>query len=213
MGETQSSAAQAHADKIGGADHVASGEASPSLTQLVEPIEAAVSRLCEGLAGLSLTSRYSRDELDTIYALGWSHLSRGQADTGLRLFLFLTDYAPTEATYLMGLGVCLQQLDRPQDALAVFSWAGLLDAKNIEASLRSAESLLAMQRREEAEALLDLIVVDSMASSNKPTHIAYRAQALLDVLRRGIDASGAVAMRAGKGAGGLIDPRPISTPI
>ncbi|WP_347555961.1 tetratricopeptide repeat protein [Robbsia sp. KACC 23696] len=189
MVDTQSSSAtRADVPIDGGADVTA----APTMRQSAEQIEAVVTRLREGLSSLSLTSRYTRDELDTIYALAWSHLTRRQADTALRLFLFLTDYAPIDATYLMGLGVCLQQLERHRDALATFSWVGVLDADSVEASLRSAECLLALKEREEAERLLDLIVADATASSSKPTQVAYRAQALLDVLRRGIDGSGAV---------------------
>ena len=189
MVDTQSSSAKRADDVIDGG---AEDTGAPTMMQSAGQIEAVVSRLREGLSSLSLTSRYTRDELDTIYALAWSHLSRRQADTALRLFLFLTDYAPTDATYLMGLGVCLQQLERHRDALATFSWVGVLDGDNVEASLRSAECLLALKEREEAERLLDLIVADATASSSKPTQVAYRAQALLDVLRRGVDGSGAV---------------------
>jgi tetratricopeptide (TPR) repeat protein len=150
-----------------------------------DTIEAAMTRLREGLSSLSLTSRFSREELDTIYSLAWSHLHRDQNDTALRLFLFLTDHASTDALYLMGLGVCLQRLERHAQALQVFSWIGMLHSENIEASLRSAECLLSLRQREQAEALLDFIVSHAIASPGVATPVAFRAQALLDVLRRG----------------------------
>lgn len=210
MVDTQLSAKRNDAGAIGNAY---ASERQGAAARSVEDIEGLVSRLREGLSTLSLTSRYTRDELDTIYALGWSHLSRGQADTALRLFLFLTDYAPTAPTYLTGLGVCLQQCDRYEEALTVFSWVGTLDGENVEATLRSAECLLALKDRTEAERLLDLIVTDSMVSSGKRTHVAYRAQALLDVLRRGIEGNGASSVSGRRTANAAVDSGPVSAPF
>lgn len=133
------------------------------------------------LAAAPLSRRYSDDELEAVYALAYSQIQQNHHAAALPLFAFLTQYAPTNLHYLMGLGMCFQKLGEFEAAVQVYSFIGVLDEEAFDASLHVAECLLFLQQTSSATALLTLLVQQAK-DVGAETIVSTRAAALLDLL-------------------------------
>lgn len=167
-----------------GAAHVATrnaaGHAGTSVGAGADII-ASVARLRAALAAAPLSARYTAGELETVYAFAHAQLARQRYAEALPIFAFLTQYAPTALPYLAGLGLCLQQVGRHDDAIQVHSFIALLAPQDLHASLEIAQSLLAQHRHDAAIDLLGLLARQA-AAPGEAHPAATRAAALLTLL-------------------------------
>jgi len=141
-----------------------------------------VSKLRADVAAATYSSRYSPDELETMYAIAYSHCTHSRFDVALPLFKLLTIYAPTTAHYISGLGLCLQRLGLYTDAVVVYGYVEMLEPDKLLTALRVAECMLSLQQVEEASELLGVIVqhaaqtgIDSVESTRAAAMLALLA--------------------------------------
>jgi tetratricopeptide (TPR) repeat protein len=143
-----------------------------------------VSKLRADVAAAPYSSRYSRDELETMYAIAYSHCTHSRFDVALPLFKLLTIYAPTTAHYISGLGLCLQRLGLYTDAVVVYGYVEALEPEKLLTALRVAECLLSLQQVEEASELLG-VIVQNAAHTGIESVESSRAAAMLALLANG----------------------------
>ncbi|QCS62432.1 tetratricopeptide repeat protein [Achromobacter denitrificans] len=122
----------------------------------IEPDEFSVA-LRRGLEGLPSSGRLTPEQLEVVYALAYAHAAQEQYAQALPMFAFLAQYGPTRKHYLVGLGVCLQMLGRPDEAITIYSLVLTLYPDSWHTALRIAECQLAAQQLDQARRTLELL--------------------------------------------------------
>ncbi|MFA5487774.1 MAG: tetratricopeptide repeat protein [Candidimonas sp.] len=137
--------------------------------------------LYDELNALPSASRLSNEQLEVIYAMGYTHLTQRQYDQALSFFLVLSLYGATRRHYLMGLAYCLQMLERYDEAIDKYSLALVLHPKRYDAALRIVECYLALENLEEARSMLGwLEEIDRASPQGQPW--GGKVKALREVL-------------------------------
>ena len=123
------------------------------------------------------------DEMEAAYTLAFNMVNQGQFDEAEKLLAWLAGLDQYEPKYLIGLGICRQQLRLFPGAIDAFVAAGVLEVANPIPPLRAAECYLALGQTEPARS--GLLAAQHWAGDN-PQHAAtkQRAAALLDALDR-----------------------------
>ena len=134
----------------------------------------------DGLASLPSASRFTAEQLEVIYALGYAHVAQGQYAQALPIFAFLAQYGPTRRHYLHGLALCLQMAGRYDEALNINALCATLFPDSALPALRIAECEIAAGRGDEARATLNLVT--RYAQAGGEDDIGNRAQALLELM-------------------------------
>lgn len=130
------------------------------------------------LENLPGSKRMTAEQLEVIYALAYAHVAQQQYEQALPLFAFLSQYGPTRKHYLSGLGLCLQMLERYEEAICIQSLIGTLFPESHGSSLRVAECMLASGQHDEAIPLLKLLI-QLLGDSPEHKHDLGRARQLL----------------------------------
>lgn len=104
------------------------------------------------------TQRFTEAQLETLYSAGHGNFMQGKFAQALPYFSLLTIYAPACHRYLIAHGLCLQKLQRFEEALEVFSLAGILQPGAADAAVYSAECQLALGDKVGAEKTLRLVI-------------------------------------------------------
>lgn len=139
-------------------------------------------QLFDGLSALSSSKRFTSEQLEVIYALAYAHVAQGQYAQALPVFAFLSQYGPTRKHYLYGLALCLQMLNRLDEAINIYSVCVTLFPDAVEATLRIAECQIAAGQREEAGKTLRLLL--RYAEEGGGTELAPKAQAMLNSISK-----------------------------
>lgn len=128
-------------------------------------------------------ARITDDEMEAAYSVAFNLVNQGQFEEAERLLSWLAGLDQYEPKYLIGVGVCRQQLRLYPGAIDAFAAAGVLDVENPVPALRAAECYLALGHTQPARSGLLAAV---HWSGDKPEHAAtkQRAAALLDALER-----------------------------
>ncbi|MHA7124172.1 SycD/LcrH family type III secretion system chaperone [Achromobacter xylosoxidans] len=134
----------------------------------------------DGLANLPSARRFTPEQLEVIYALGYAHVAQGQYAQALPIFAFLSQYGPTRRHYLYGLALCLQMAGRYDEALNINALCATLFPESALPTLRIAECQMAAGQTEEARATLTLLT--RYARAGGEADVGNRAQALLDLM-------------------------------
>lgn len=140
-------------------------------------------RLYQGLDALPGSRRFSAEQLEVIYAMGYAHIVQQQYAQALPVFAFLSQYGPTRKHYLCGLALCLQMLKRHDEALRMYSLVLTLFPDAADAAVSIAECELALGQFEHGRRSLE--AASAIAREN-PVHAraGERAQALAQLLNR-----------------------------
>jgi len=96
----------------------------------------------------------SSDELDALYGVGYDLCNEGSFHHALPIALQLVLHAPREPRYSFMAGSCLQRQNQPEQAVLLFAQTLLLQPDDAAAAYRLGESLLAIDRNEEARDVL-----------------------------------------------------------
>lgn len=136
--------------------------------------------LYDGLEGLPSSHRFNREQLEVIYALAYAHIVQGQYAQALPILAFLAQYGPTQRHYLYGLALCLQMLERLDEAIAIYSFCVVLYPESFEATQRIAQCQVSAHRYDEARETLHSLLQHAQASDN--TDLERKAQGMLDHL-------------------------------
>jgi type III secretion system low calcium response chaperone LcrH/SycD len=135
---------------------------SNTATQRSAPAQA----LYEGLEGLPSSKRFTREQLEAVYALAYAHLAQGQYAQALPMLAFLAQYAPTRRQYLYGLALSLQMLDHLDAAIGMYSLCALLYPESHEAVQRIAQCHVSAGRPEAARLSLNDLLEEARATGD-----------------------------------------------
>ncbi|MBH1965542.1 MAG: tetratricopeptide repeat protein [Comamonadaceae bacterium] len=131
-----------------------------------------------GFEELPNAQRFTAEQLEVLYGLGYAQAQQEHWDKALAIFAFLSQYGPTRQHYLAGLALCMQKLHRYEDATPIYSLMLVLFPDQLTPSLRIAECQLAQGDMESALATLGRL--DRALAHDDPLKI--RTRALLDRL-------------------------------
>lgn len=132
----------------------------------------------EGYHELPASRRFTPEQLEVIYAMGYSHIQQQQWQQALPIFAFLSQYGPTRAHYLAGLALCLQMAQRHDEAINIWSLKLVLFPDQLSPQLHIAECQLAMGER--ADAVQTLRQLNAALPAD--VMLKARVQALLERL-------------------------------
>jgi type III secretion system low calcium response chaperone LcrH/SycD len=132
-------------------------------------------------------AKISDDEMEAAYAVAFNLVNQGQFEDAEKLLAWLAGLDQFEPKYLIGVGICRQQMGQHQGAVDAFSAAGVLEVANPVPALRAAECYLAMGQMDQARSGLKAAL---HWAGEKPAHAAIRqrAAALLASLDRRTEA-------------------------
>ncbi len=99
------------------------------------------------------------EQLEAVYALGYSLYNQGRWAQALQVFSFLTFHAHLDRRFHVARASCLQMLRRHDEALKAYLLAHLLDVSDPAVALHVAECLIALRRRSEARTALETAAV------------------------------------------------------
>jgi len=154
------------------------------MSQVATPSRSAFGeRLYQGLEALPGSQRFTAEQLEVIYAMGYAHIVQNQYAQALPVFAFLSQYGPTRKHYLSGLALCLQMEKRFEEALRIYSLVLTLFPDAADAAVSIAECELALGQTENARRTLQ--GASAIAQEN-PAHAraGERANALSRLLER-----------------------------
>ena len=141
-------------------------------------------QLYDGLRALPASTRLSNEQLEVIYALAYAHVTQGQYAQALPVFSILATYGPTRRHYLAGLALCLEQCERYEEAISMYSLLITLFPGSPEPALQIAECLLMIGRTAEAADELDRVLRGIAESGGRYDALRPRAQVLRDLAGR-----------------------------
>jgi type III secretion system low calcium response chaperone LcrH/SycD len=125
-------------------------------------------QIFDTLDSLPFSGRLSAYQLETIYALGYSHVSQQHYDRALPVFTFLAQFGPTHKQYLAGLALCLQMVGRHDEAIRIYSIVVVLYPESLEIMLRLAECQLGASQPEAARVTLSALIDDCRPDVGRP---------------------------------------------
>lgn len=132
-----------------------------------------------GLEGLESSRRFTPEQLEVIYAMGYAEVGQQRWDSALRIFSFLSLYGPTRRHYLVGLATCLQKLGRWDDAIGIWRLVLVVFDGSLEPAFQIAYCQLAAGQREQA--LAGLQQLNSALAPSDP--LKLRVAVLLEQLQ------------------------------
>lgn len=138
--------------------------------------------LYEGLEDLPSATRFTRAQLEVIYAMAYAHVAQGHYAQALPIFAFLAQYGPTRRHYLYGLALSLQMVGRLEEAISLYSLCSLLFPDSFEAIQRLAQCQLVSGQRDEACDTLNMLLQYAQTSGN--AEFEHKAQGMLDLVTR-----------------------------
>ena len=148
-------------------------------TAALSPADRFAADFAAGYNELPASRRFTAEQLEVIYAMGYSHVQQQQWRQALPIFAFLSQYGPTRMHYLAGLALCLHMARRHEEAIDICSLMLVLFPESLQASMRIAECQLALGDR--AGAAHTLRQLDAALPAGDA--LKGRAQALLERVR------------------------------
>ncbi len=98
---------------------------------------------------------FSNETLLHVYDLGANLLEKGIIQDARVLFTFLTTLAPHVSSYWIGLGVCLQELNKKEDAIIAYGAANFLDPMEPAPLFYILECYMALKETDKAKLEVD----------------------------------------------------------
>jgi type III secretion system low calcium response chaperone LcrH/SycD len=123
----------------------------------------------------------SREDLETIYAIGYNLYNQALYEKAEPMFQFACFYEHTEARYWVALGNCRQMAKKYQPAIDAFGMGYVLDQNNPWPVIQAAICYLALQDKEQAADALTLAektIANSAPNETARQRIAALRQAL-----------------------------------
>ncbi|MET4580097.1 tetratricopeptide repeat protein [Ottowia thiooxydans] len=127
---------------------------------------------------LPAANRFSPEQLEVIYGMGYAHAQQKQWEQALPIFAFLSQYGPSRRHYLAGLAQCTRELGRLDEAKNVYALMLTLFPDHLEPGVQLAECQLALGEVSAALTTLNLLLEISEDGSS----LKRRVQSFLDRL-------------------------------
>ena len=156
------------------------------MTNTISNADAFADKFKAGFDELPCSRRFTPEQLEVLYGLGYAQAHLEQWDKALPIFAFLSQYGPTRQHYLAGLAHCLQKVRRYDEAINIYSLMLVLFADRLDPSMRIAECQLAQGQL--AEALTTLRQLDNALPDSDP--LKTRTRTLLQHLNANAMPSG-----------------------
>ena len=106
--------------------------------------------MCQSLAGLPSSQRFSGEQLEVIYGMAYAHVVQKQYRQALPIFSFLAQYGPTRKHYWAGMALCLNMIGRHEEAESIYGLNDLLFPASPDSALHMAECQISAGRVEQA---------------------------------------------------------------
>jgi type III secretion system low calcium response chaperone LcrH/SycD len=152
------------------------------IADIASPIDAAATKLAQGLDSLPHTRRLTDADAEAVYAVAHGQFGQGRYDEALRSFQLLLVYRPTHTVYLLGAALCLQRMRRYDVAAAAYTALSLLEPQQPSHLLALAECQLLNQ--EPAQARETLTQLTDLCHGQPGHDLARaRARAMLELMR------------------------------
>ena len=117
----------------------------------------------------------SRQELEAVYSLGFTHYRTGRYEDAGKLFQFLVLFDHLNAKYWLALGAVQQVAKDFRGAIASYGYASFLDLENPKPQLHAAECFLALGDKQNAASAL--LALEEYCPKNTETGREYLAKA------------------------------------
>lgn len=124
---------------------------------------------------------FDQTDYEAVYALGHTMYTGARYLDAVKAFGFLVMHDPYERRFVSAYASALQMLKRYQDAIAYHSMASVMDLSDPLPTFHTAECLVALGMRAEAQQALGFVIAQSGAPERAALKV--RAQALLDLLQ------------------------------
>ena len=125
--------------------------------------------------------RLSEPQLNSIYSAAYNLLQQGATERAARMFNMLVALRPDRARYWHAVGVCRRRQEEFAFAVEAFGRAFELDPAFLDCGLMQAESMLLMQRRDEAALVLER--VEALAREQGDGPAMMRAEGLRELMQ------------------------------
>lgn len=110
----------------------------------------------EGLT-IANTKGISREQLESVYAVGLNYYRTGRTDEAKKLFGFLVLFDHLNAKYWMGMGAVLQVEREFERASKCYAMSAFLNIHDPKPQYHAAECFLAMKDRANAESAITMV--------------------------------------------------------
>lgn len=124
--------------------HATQPDADARFTELVESV-------VYGQSTLGDVKGMSEQELEAVYTVAYNLYGQNRNAEAEKLFRFLCLYGHLDKRFWMGLGACLQQQQKYEEAVQAYSYMAILDVENPYPPLHAAYCYLALNDFEKAE--------------------------------------------------------------
>ncbi len=114
--------------------------------------------LREKLQALPNAARFSDEQIEIIYGIGYALYQQGKVESAIGLFQILITYRPLDARLMMAFALCCKRMCRFDAAIPSFSAALALapdEPGAAEAAIHLSECLAAIGQADECKSILD----------------------------------------------------------
>jgi type III secretion system low calcium response chaperone LcrH/SycD len=127
----------------------------------------------------------NKEQMEVLYALGYSLYNSMKFDDACSVFRLLCLYDGAQVRFWLGLGGCLENLKKYQEAADAYTMgsmmSGLMDP---EPMYYAASCFLKMKNKEAAESALEFIDIMGRDGNVHDIDFKNRAKVLLDTIRK-----------------------------
>lgn len=138
-----------------------------------------VHELQQKLQGLPASTRFSDEQIEVVYGIGYALYQQGKFESAVGLFQVLLIYRPMDARIMMAFAMCCKRLLRFDAAIPAFAAVLALDSTDPDPAIHLSECLAAMGKRDECrgvlEPLIQLTELDTRFDSIRKRAEALRA--------------------------------------
>ena len=128
----------------------------------------------------SIAGRFTDQQLELIYRVGYQQYQSGQYLEAVRCFLLLTVYRPFSLRYLKALALAQFMVRHYEQAALTCSFLLVLDPTDVEALYVGGQALLLDGQKVEARKCL----AEAVSQAERRPDIGKRAQAILELMDR-----------------------------
>ncbi|MBR6021603.1 MAG: SycD/LcrH family type III secretion system chaperone [Kiritimatiellae bacterium] len=140
-----------------------------------EEIVEAARKFVNDYATLGELKGISREELEAVYSLGFTHYRTGRYEDASKLFQFLVLFDHLNPKYWLALGAVQQVAKDYKAAVSSYAYASFLDLENPKPQFHAAECFLALGEKENAASAI--IALEQYCPKNTETGREYLAKA------------------------------------
>ena len=138
--------------------------------------------LREKISDLPSSKRFTDEQIEIIYGIGYSFFMQGKFDIACGVFQMMLIYRPLEPRILGAFALCYKRLGQFESAIPSYSAALVLEPTNLTWAVHMAECLAALGQRDESLTLLEPLIKLAVLDESY-NELRSRAETLRDMLR------------------------------